>query len=81
MTNGTDQQQCCAADICCGGTRATDALAQMIGTHVHGVNAPLARDIAAYIRDAFDLLPKNYGLSTVVHSIAEAVRAHPEYEG
>lgn len=80
MTNGADQQ-CCAADICCGGTRATDALASMIQAGVHGVSEHQAREIAAYIRQKFDLLPKAYGLATVVQAIAGAVRAHPEYEG
>lgn len=62
MSNGTDQQYNCAAQVCCDDEQTdfekrVNALTKMI-THDLGHGAYEARDVAVWIENTFDLAGK-----------------------
>lgn len=67
-----DQQYCCAAGVCCDMDKRKRSLVKLLTDHT-GISHDDAVEVADYLHDSFDLLPKAAGLSEVI----KYVQAHP----
>jgi hypothetical protein len=80
MSNGDDtQQQCCAIGVCCGGDddlKRRQAVAQILRDHL-GSAPPTLDHVAEAILEAWDLVPKGWGFSTVLTRTAAMARTFP----
>lgn len=66
------QEYCCASGVCCDYDKRRKALAKLLTEHTSTSHED-AREIADFIHDSFDLLPKAAGLEDVV----KYIQAHP----
>jgi hypothetical protein len=82
MSNGDDQQACCAVGACCGGAKDLEALVAIVKADVGSVAAldPYLTAILTSVTTHFDLAPKGT-IKPLIEWVAEQVRKHPTYEG
>ncbi len=73
MSNGTDQQMCCAAGICCGGGKEIAALADRLRNNDGTLTENQADEAAKYLHLHFTMLPQSFGFGPVIRKI----QAHP----
>jgi len=73
MSNGTDQQMCCAAGICCDRPKQIAALADRLLQNDGSLSKGQATEAATYMADHFTILPESWGFGQVVRKI----QAHP----
>jgi hypothetical protein len=71
MSNGTDQQMCCAAGVCCGGGDEITALSERLQNHDSTLTVEQADKAAQYIHGHFTLLPTSFGFGPVIRKIQE----------
>ncbi len=76
MSNGTDQQMCCAAGICCGGGDEIAALADRLSHNDATLTADQATEAAKYLHLHFTMLPQPWGFGQVIRQIQQ----HPYTE-
>jgi len=73
MSNGTDQQMCCAAGVCCDRPKQIAAMTERLIQHDPTLTLDQATAAATYFADHFDALPKSFGFGPVIRKI----QAHP----
>ena len=76
MSNGTDEQMCCAAGVCCGDGDEIVALSQRLQNNDGSLTEAQATEAAEYLHHHFTLVPESFGLKQFIRKIQE----HPYSE-